>query len=89
MKEITNAKLLVSVHHSWNKSASLKVFDVSRKGQVRKIYSFEEVPGGKIIVIFLIIHRFLVPGNGDVTYNLRRNTLGAIPVEGKITILAI
>ena len=27
---------------------------------------------------------FLVTGNGDVTYNPRRNILGAIPIEGEI-----
>ena len=65
-------------------SANLEVFDISRKGQVKKIYSFEEVLGGRIIVNFLFIHHFLVTGNGDVAYNPRRNTLGAISVEGKI-----
>ena len=47
MKEIANTKLLVSVHHFYNKAANLKVFDVSWKGQAKEIYSFEEVSGGR------------------------------------------
>ena len=84
MKEITNTGLLVSVHHSYNTSANLEVFDVSRKGQVKQIYSFEEVFGCSII---FNVHRIiiLVTGHGDVTYNPRRNILGAVPVRGKIT----
>ena len=50
MKEITNTGLLVSLHHSYKKSVNLEVFDATRKGQVRKIYSFEEVSGGRTIV---------------------------------------
>lgn len=46
MKEITNTGLLVSVEHSWGASANLEVFDVSKKGRVKKVYSFEEVSGG-------------------------------------------
>ena len=56
VKEIASTGLLVSVHHCYDHSASLEVFDVSRKGQAKKIYSFEEVSGGRIIVkIYLII----------------------------------
>ena len=51
MKEIANTGFLVSVYHFYDKSANLQVFDISRKGQVRKIYSFEEVTGSRIIVI--------------------------------------
>ena len=84
MKEVANTGLLVSVHHSNDKSANLEVFDVSRKGQARRIYSFEEVSGGRILVkIHLII--CLVTGHGDVTYNPRRGILGAISVGGKIS----
>ena len=51
MKEIANTKLLVSVNHCFDKSANLEVFDVSRKGQARKIYSFEEFSGSNIILL--------------------------------------
>ena len=54
VKEIADTGLLVSVHHSWEKSASLEVFDVSQAGLAKKIYSFEEVFGCKIsFIIFL------------------------------------
>ena len=49
MKEISNTKLLVSANHCWKTSANLEVFDVSRQGQAKKIYSFEEVSGGRIV----------------------------------------
>ena len=50
VKEIANAGLLVFVSHAWDEYANLEVFDVSRKGQAKKIYSFEEVSGSKSIV---------------------------------------
>ena len=50
VKEIANTGL-VSVHHYWDTSSNLEVFDVSRKGQTKKIYSFEEVSGGSRIYI--------------------------------------
>ena len=55
VKEIANTGLLVSVHHCYDNSANLEVFDVSRKRQVKKIYSFEEVSGGRIIVKFYLM----------------------------------
>ena len=49
MKEISNTSLLVSLHHSCDSgSAKLEIFDLSHKGQARKIYSFEEITGGKV-----------------------------------------
>ena len=36
VKEIANTQYIVSVHHSFDKSANLEVFDVSRKGQVQE-----------------------------------------------------
>ena len=50
VKEIANTRLLVSVHHSYEVSANLEVFDVSWKGRVRKIYSFEEVSASRNII---------------------------------------
>ena len=83
MKEIANTGLLVSVQHCHGISANLEVFDVSRKGTAKKIYSFEKVHGCRIIVkIDSII--ILATSQGDVTYNPRRGFLGAISVTGKI-----
>ena len=82
---ISDSRILVSVYHCCDIAANLAVFDVSRKGQAKKIYSFEEVSGGKVIAEFpFIIIYFLVTGHGDVTYNSRKSILGAIPVGGKI-----
>ena len=53
VKEIANTGFLVSLHHCSDKSANPQGFDISWKGQVRKIYSFEEVTGSRIIVINL------------------------------------
>ena len=85
MKEIADTGLLVSVQQGFNKCSNLAVFDVSRKGQARKIYSFEEVSGGSSIVKVHHIIFIIVTGEGDVTYNPRRSILGAIPVGGKIS----
>ena len=46
VREIPNTSLLVSLNHHHNKSASMEIFDISFKGQARKIYSFEETFGG-------------------------------------------
>ena len=50
VKEVANTGFLVSVSHLVYASANLEVFDVSRKGQAKKIFSFEEVSGGRIII---------------------------------------
>ena len=50
VKEIANRELLVSVHHNEVESANLEVFDVSQKGQTKKVYSHEEVSGSRIII---------------------------------------
>ena len=62
MKEFANTGLLVSLHHDWNSSANLEVFDVSRKGQVKKIYSFEEVSDSSIIVKNCLM---IIPSSSD------------------------
>ena len=86
MKEISNTGLLVSIHHCWITSANLEIFDVSQKGQPKRIYSFEEVSGSQFFIeIISQIHDTndqisSETGHGDVTYNSRRNILGAIPV---------
>ena len=85
MKEIANTRLLVSVSHSCSTSANLEVFDVSRKGQTKKIYSFKEVLGSKIsLKSASYVNPLIATGEGDVAYNSRRSIFGAIPVRGKI-----
>ena len=49
MKEIPNTKLLVSLHHNCHKLANMAVFDISKKDQIKEIYSLGEVSGGSII----------------------------------------
>ena len=51
VKEIPNTTLLMSLHHNYEESAKLEIFDISRKDQINKIYSFEEVRGGDFIYI--------------------------------------
>lgn len=46
IKEIPNSGLLVSANH--DDTANLKVFGVNaKKKQVKRIFSFEEIPGSK------------------------------------------
>lgn len=87
VKEIPNTKLLVSLHHAYNLGANLEIYDISQKSRPRKIYSFEEVKGGKFrfFLIYWNYHFDLVTGTGDVTYNSRRNILGAISVDRSIS----
>jgi hypothetical protein len=47
VKEISNTGLLVSLNQRYNKCAGLEIFDISQKQQVKKIFSFENVVGGK------------------------------------------
>ena len=85
MKEIANTGLIVSVHHSFSTSANLEVFDISRKKQAKKIYSFEEVYGSRIIVnILSSIILFTSDRLWRRDLNPRRRILGAIPVTGEI-----
>ena len=51
MKEIPNTKLLVSLHHNYEQSANMAVFDISKKDQIKEIYSLGEVSGGSIIIL--------------------------------------
>ena len=46
VKEIPNTKLLVSLNYFYKKAANMAIFDLSKK-VAKKIYSFEEVLGGK------------------------------------------
>ena len=55
MKEIPNTKLLVSLHHNYERSANMAVFDISKKDQIKEIYSLGEVSGGRIINYFTFV----------------------------------
>ena len=68
MKEIANTGPLVSVHHCSNTSANLAVFDVSRKEQAKKIYSFEEVSGRRLIVTVLRIYLQWIDKNLQILF---------------------
>ena len=92
VKEIPNTNFLVSLHHSSTKRANLEIFDLSR-AKAERIYSFEEVLGGnKLLPTYNWNAKLLndninalVTGDGDLTYNVRRSMLGAIPLAGKTT----
>ena len=43
---ISSMRLLVSLHHVYGRSANMKIFSISSKGQVKPVYTFEEVLGG-------------------------------------------
>ena len=52
LKEIPETRLLVSLHCSYYQSANMEVFDISNKGKIKTIYSFEEAIGSNIIFIY-------------------------------------
>ena len=84
MREIPNTKLLVSLSHSYLTSANMEIFDISKKTP-KKIYSFEETFGRNIdLILNLQSFHILDVGDGDITYNSRRNILAAIPLTEKI-----
>ena len=45
VRDIPDTKLLVSLNHYSQKSATMEIFDISSQS-VKKIYSFDEVVGG-------------------------------------------
>ena len=47
VKEIPNTRYLVSLHHSYKNAAYMEIFDISKKGQAKKIYTHEKLSGGK------------------------------------------
>ncbi len=53
IKDIPSSGLLVSLHHSVMKSANMEIFDISQRGKVKKVYSFEEVLGSKYFSVSL------------------------------------
>ncbi len=51
VKEIPNTNFLVSLHHNYKKSANLEIFDISKKGPAKKVYSLGEVKRGSIFLL--------------------------------------
>ena len=47
LRELPNTGLLVSLNQCVETSANLEIFDISKPGQPRKVYCFEEIQGGK------------------------------------------
>ena len=50
VKEIPYTKLLVSLHHNYGKSANMTVYDISKKNQIKEIFSLDEI-SGRIIIL--------------------------------------
>ena len=48
VKEIPKTQFLVSLFHSQQWSANMELYEISKKGEVKIIYKFEELRGGKI-----------------------------------------
>ena len=84
LKEIIGTNLLISLQNRWDTSANMKIFDISMKEKAKEIYAFEETLGCKCqIQSVLTVHndRYWI---WDLTYNPRRNILGALSVRDKI-----
>ena len=43
VKEIPNTKLLVSLLNNCNRSAYMTIFDMSKKDQIKEIFSLDEI----------------------------------------------
>ena len=48
LKEIPNTELLVSLNHIENGSSEMAIFDVSRKDEVKKIFSSGKIDNSKL-----------------------------------------
>ena len=46
VKEIPKSPYLISLHHSYDESANMEIFDISNKGKIKKIYSLGQLNGG-------------------------------------------
>ncbi len=77
MKEIPNTKLIVSLHHICDEAANLEIFDISKKGQAKKIYSLGEISGCKIclylkykadILLALRLNNFIIFLRSNLTF---------------------
>ena len=66
----------------------MAVFDISKKDQIKEIYSLGEVKGSIIIFDLHFLNNCIFSlgtGYGDITYNSRRGILGAVPLDKKIS----
>ena len=59
VKEISDTQLLISLNHVFGKLAKMELFDISKKDKVKKVYSFQEVSGGKLL-FFSITCNFIL-----------------------------
>ena len=85
MKAIPNTKLLVSLHHDLY-SANMAVFDISKKDQIKEMHSLGKVSGGIAYFVPSCLKNYILSlGTGDITYNSRRNILGAFPLYREIS----
>ena len=56
IKEIPKTQYLVSLLHSYEKSASMEIFDISKKGKIKRIYTSEMLIGGKMFTLNVTTH---------------------------------
>ena len=88
VKEIPNTKPLASLNQNRSHSANMIVFDISKKDQVKEIYSLGKISGGIVKFCWLqpliIIFFLLETGYGDLAFNTRRGILGAVSLSEKI-----
>ena len=67
----------------------MSVYEISKKDQIKEIYTRGEVSGQCIIIFLpLSLNNYIFSlgtGDGDITYNSRRGILGAVPVDQKIS----
>ena len=50
VKEIPKTPYLVSLRHSYFENANMEIFDISNKGEIKKIYSLGQLNGGNNIL---------------------------------------
>lgn len=84
VREIPDKGLLVSLHHSLEKSAEFEIYDVSSK-DIKRVYSSDQYQGGCFFLHGLVEFNFLagcvlVVGLGAITYSARRNIMAVIPL---------
>ena len=86
VKEISNTKLLVHLHYQYG-SATMGIFDISKKGKVNRIHAFPEVQERNMTAhpLSIILFFFVDSDTMDVAYNSRRGLLGAMPIVEKIS----
>ena len=88
MREIPGTTMLISCIHKCFKAATFGVFDVSKRGRVQSVYTFEEACGaGTGSMTLQIISAYLIStevGQGDIAVNVNRKLIALIPQMGKV-----